>query len=109
MKIFATLVVACTLIACTPPAEQAVSEATHNAVEVTAPVGPITSLGVVTAIDKNSVTLDHEPIDAIGWSAMTMSFSADSALLSNIAVGDKVSFELESVANPRTITKISRQ
>ena len=109
MKTLATLFATCALMACAPPAEQAVSESSDNTVEVTAPIGPITSLGVVTAIDENSVTLDHQPIDAIGWSAMTMRFAADPALLSGIAVGDKVAFELQSVANPRTIIKLSKQ
>jgi Cu(I)/Ag(I) efflux system periplasmic protein CusF len=102
MKVIAALFVACVLMACSPPAEK-------TPAEVTASVGPIISKGVVTALDQGSVTLDHQPINAIGWSAMAMRFSADPALLSGIAVGDTVSFELESAENPRTIMKISKQ
>jgi Cu/Ag efflux protein CusF len=109
MKIFAAFFTACALMGCSPPAEKAPAEVMDNMAEATAPVGPITSRGVVTAIDESSVTLDHQPIDAIGWSAMTMRFSADPGLLSGIAVGDMVVFELASAENPRTITKISKQ
>jgi Cu(I)/Ag(I) efflux system periplasmic protein CusF len=108
VKVFAGLFAVCALMACSPPAEIGPVEAVSDTAEVTAPIGPITSQGVVTAIDELSVTLDHQSIDAIGWNAMTMRFSADPALLSGIAVGDIVSFELESAANPRTITKISK-
>jgi len=74
--------------------------------------GPIRSIGVVTAIDAaaGTVTLDHEPIEAIGWDAMTMRFTArDATLLEGVAAGDRVSFELESAENPRTLVALEKQ
>ncbi|KAK0348055.1 hypothetical protein LTR94_038732, partial [Friedmanniomyces endolithicus] len=50
--------------------------------------------GKVTAVDAGSVTIAHEAIPAIKWPAMTMTFKADPKLLSGIAAGDKVAFDL---------------
>lgn len=53
--------------------------------------------GVVTSIDApaQKITIAHQPIAALGWPAMTMSFTADSAaLLKTAKIGDHVSFSL---------------
>lgn len=52
--------------------------------------------GTVTSIEKaaGKVTLDHSAIPEANWPAMTMGFEAAPELLENIAVGDKVEFEM---------------
>ena len=76
------------------------------------PAGPITSTGKITALDAGAgtVTLDHQAIPAIGWDAMSMTFTAaDSTLLKDLKVGDTVSFELKSATEKTIITKIQKQ
>ena len=56
------------------------------------------------------ITLRHEPIPAIHWSAMTMEFHAENpAILQGIAVGDRVAFELKSATEPNTVTMVQKQ
>jgi len=74
--------------------------------------GPIRSVGTVTAIDAaaGSITLDHEPIEAIRWPSMTMKFKAERPdMLKDVAVGDRVAFELKSAAEPQTVTMVEKQ
>src|SRR5690348_18370010 len=55
----------------------------------------VQGVGVVKAVDtaKNTITLQHEAIAAIGWPAMTMPFKvASPELLKHVKVGDKVQF-----------------
>lgn len=102
--------------ACSPPAAQdaAKSDTDMNMTGSAAPAlaGPIGGVGTVTAIDvaAGTVSLDHEPIAAISWPAMSMQFTAeDPTELQGIAVGDRVSFELRSANETSVITEISKQ
>lgn len=59
---------------------------------------PITGKGVVKKVDpaKKTVNLNHEPIPAIGWPAMTMDFAVALTVdLSKIQPGQQVEFGLE--------------
>ena len=70
----------------------------------------VQGVGVVKAVDtaKNTITLQHEAIAAIGWPAMTMSFEADPpALLQKVKVGDKVQFTLHPAGMASTVTSIT--
>ena len=65
----------------------------------TAPPAPIVAHGTgrVTAIDvaASTVTIEHGPIPEANWPAMVMAFGTSSpAVLNGIAVGDRVSFDL---------------
>ncbi len=94
---------------CSPPAPQADMPATT---ETAAATGPIRGAGVVKAVDAStgSITLDHEPIEAIKWGAMTMEFKAtDPAILQGVVVGDHVAFELKSKTDPQTVTMVQKQ
>lgn len=103
-------VAACSQPAPTPEATEA--PMSDMATAAPAATGPITGIGVVTAVDAaaGTVSLDHEPINAIQWPAMTMQFRAeDPAILSNIAVGDHVNFTLKSATESSMITAIQEQ
>lgn len=67
--------------------------------------------GTVTAVDAaaGTVTLDHQPIPAIGWPAMTMTFKAPPELLTGIGAGDRVTFDLAVENNTGRITALARQ
>ncbi len=70
---------------------------------------PITGKGVVVSENKpaGNVTLKHQAITAIGWSAMTMSFKVkDKMLLDHVKKGDKVQFTLEQQGKDYIITSI---
>ena len=65
--------------------------------------------GVVKKIDaaKGAVTLDHEPIKSVGWSAMTMTFIVkDKKMLENVKSGQKVQFEFVQEGKENVITSI---
>lgn len=57
----------------------------------------VTGTGVVKKLDAKAgtVTIDHGPIKALNWGAMTMPFKlSDASLLSGLKVGSKVTFQL---------------
>jgi Cu(I)/Ag(I) efflux system periplasmic protein CusF len=68
-------------------------------------------VGVVEAVDqaKGIVTLRHEPIASLGWSAMTMDFAVeDKALFSKLAVGKKVQFQFVKQHNHYVVTGVGK-
>lgn len=102
--------------ACSPPASEAAKSGMDTTSVAGAPANAaaraITGAGVVTAIDvgAGTVSLDHEPIAAINWPAMSMQFTVeDPALLHGIGVGDHVSFVLKSETETSVITALRRQ
>jgi Cu(I)/Ag(I) efflux system protein CusF len=77
-----------------------------------AATAPIRATGTVAAVNaaQGTITLNHEPIPAIQWSAMTMEFKAeDPRILQGVAVGDRVAFELKSVSETNTVTMVQKQ
>jgi Cu(I)/Ag(I) efflux system periplasmic protein CusF len=103
--------------ACTPPAAPVPEQSSAEMTDMAAPEAPAAdahpaSTGDITAIDAaaGTVTVNHGPIEAVGWPAMTMSFHAeDPAILAGLQVGDHVSFELKSAAEPGVVTAIAKQ
>ncbi|TCK18336.1 Cu(I)/Ag(I) efflux system membrane fusion protein [Thiogranum longum] len=68
-----------------------------NPVEGTAIDAPVMGMGVVNEIfaGERRVNISHEPIEALGWPAMTMDFNLDeNASLEGITPGAKVHFML---------------
>jgi Cu(I)/Ag(I) efflux system protein CusF len=50
--------------------------------------------GVVVDVSGLTLVITHAPIPALGWPAMTMRFTAESAeLLEGVKAGDKISFD----------------
>lgn len=101
--------------ACSPPAQQepAKTDAGMN-MEAPAPAaaGPITSTGTVTQVDATAgtITINHGPIEAVSWPAMTMQFTAENpTILQGIAVGDSVSFQLKSATETSIVTMVHKQ
>jgi Cu(I)/Ag(I) efflux system membrane fusion protein len=67
------------------------------------------SRGRVEKVTPNSVTLSHEPVPAIGWPAMTMTFQlADPALARGVKVGDRVAFAFDQPPAGPTVRRITR-
>jgi Cu(I)/Ag(I) efflux system protein CusF len=67
------------------------------------------AVGVVKALDaaKGTVTIAHEPVPALQWSAMTMPFTLSAELAKGVQVGQKVNFEFTAKGMNGTITKIA--
>jgi Cu(I)/Ag(I) efflux system protein CusF len=65
--------------------------------------------GTVKAVDlkAGTVTIQHGPISALKWPAMTMTFKASSpALLQGVSVGQVVAFKLMQMGGAVTLTAI---
>ena len=75
-----------------------------------APGGTYKSVGKIEAIDKEEVTLSHEPIPALKWPSMTMAFKAPAVgLPKDLKVGDTVDFEFRQGSDGRfEISAIAR-
>ena len=64
--------------------------------------------GRIEALTADSITLSHEPVPAIGWPAMTMTFKLGSPGLAKAAkVGDQVSFGFEQKPEGPIIRRLS--
>jgi membrane fusion protein, copper/silver efflux system len=69
----------------------------------------VTGSGIIQAIkaDENTVNLQHEPIEDLGWPAMTMNFTvAEGVDLSKLSVNETVMFQLEERDDKYLITSI---
>jgi Cu(I)/Ag(I) efflux system protein CusF len=117
MKIQNLLFTAALLSACSSPSNNANSAASATtaasappaATTVVAPVASAT--GVVKAIDPaaKTITLDHGPVAALQWPAMTMTFNTGDLDLGPIKPGDQVAFEFTVKGMDATLSKLDRQ
>ena len=66
-------------------------------------------VGVVQSVDTTSgrVTIAHEPIESLGWPAMTMGFAvARPELLTDVRAGERVEFTLRGRDMAAVVTSI---
>ena len=114
MKTIAILAAALALTACNKAAETPAKPAPSNdmaGMDMSAVVKTGSGSGKITELDKigGKITIDHGPIPAVGWPAMTMGFKVDPRLLADIAVGDQVDFTLSLKGSDGTVTAIAKQ
>lgn len=63
--------------------------------------------GVVTRVEKDKVTIKHEPVQSLNWPTMTMAFTVkDKAMLDKVAKDKKVEFEFVQQGQQFVITSI---
>ena len=65
--------------------------------------------GVIKAIDAGAgtLTIQHGPIPAVGWPAMTMAFKAEpSTMLKTVKVGEKIKFDIKVTGMEGAVTAI---
>jgi Cu(I)/Ag(I) efflux system protein CusF len=106
---FATATVALALTAC---AQQKASDSEANApaaTELAQSAETYSSTGKVTAIAGDQVTIDHGPIEGIGWPAMTMSFSAPPKMAAGVEVGSEVSFAFRQDGGTYVLTRFEKR
>lgn len=67
--------------------------------------------GTVTAVDDaaGTITIDHGPVPAVDWPAMTMAFDADEELRRQVTVGDEIAFDFGMSDSGNRITSIDRK
>lgn len=65
--------------------------------------------GTVESVDAaaGKITLAHDPVDALGWPAMTMGFKATSEQIASVHPGQSVRFEFTAEGMNATITHIA--
>ena len=75
------------------------------------PAAPVyETVGRIDAMDASSITLSHQPVAAIGWPAMTMTFRVTNpALLRGYAKGQRVRFGFDQPAEGPTLRRIARE
>lgn len=67
------------------------------------------SVGRIEQISPTSVTLSHQPVPAIGWPAMTMTFKlAAPALAQGLKAGDQVAFSFEQAQAGPTVRRMRK-
>jgi Cu(I)/Ag(I) efflux system protein CusF len=70
---------------------------------------PARGVGVIEAVNASAgtVTISHQPIESLGWPAMTMPFKvANPDLLKHVTVGEKVEFALDGKDMSASITSL---
>lgn len=67
--------------------------------------------GTITAIDPvaKTITIDHGPVAALEWPAMTMTFQAPGVDLSGFEQGDRISFEFSASGRAATVTALEHE
>lgn len=66
------------------------------------------TVGKIEQITANSVTLSHEPVPAIGWPAMTMTFQLpDAAIARGLKTGDRVRFGFDQPPAGPTVRRMA--
>ena len=69
----------------------------------------VEAVGRIERLDARSITLSHQPVPALQWPAMTMSFSlADPMLAGSLKVGDQVRFAFDQVGSAHTVRRIAK-
>ena len=65
--------------------------------------------GKVTDIDPGAgtVTIEHGPVESIGWPAMTMTFEADAQILEQVSVGEGIAFEFRTGTEGSVVTSVT--
>ena len=71
------------------------------------PGATYSTTGEITALANDWVTIDHQPVTALGWPAMTMTFKAqDSAMMSGLRTGAVVEFSFRQDGSDNVLTGI---
>ncbi|MDZ4308092.1 copper-binding protein [Allopontixanthobacter sp.] len=67
--------------------------------------------GTVAAIDADAgtITMEHGPVPAMEWPAMTMAFDASQPIRDQVSVGDTVTFEFETSDKGNRIISVSKR
>ena len=63
--------------------------------------------GVVTRVDKDKVSIRHDPVPSLNWPSMTMAFKVkDKALMDKMKKGEKVDFDFVQEGRDYVVTAV---
>jgi Cu(I)/Ag(I) efflux system membrane fusion protein len=66
--------------------------------------------GRIEKLDSGAITISHQPVPALGWPAMTMTFRVpDSKLIAGYKAGDSVAFAFSQPPQGPTLTSIAHE
>jgi Cu(I)/Ag(I) efflux system membrane fusion protein len=86
---------------------------TQSAAAPTQPMakaGAYATVGRIDKIDASGMTFSHQPVPALQWPAMTMTFRlANPDLARGYSVGDRVRFSFDQLPSGPTVKTISRE
>ena len=69
-----------------------------------------TTTGEITAVTGDSVTINHQPVPALRWPSMTMTFRApDGAMVTGLSIGNPVEFSFRQEGAQNVLTEIKRR
>lgn len=91
------------LLTLTAPAMSHAAAADHSSMVMA------NGTGVVKSVDlkANTVVIQHDPIPALKWPAMTMPFKGETPdVLKNVKAGQKVDFQVMQMGTATTVTSI---
>jgi len=72
--------------------------------------GGYETVGRIDRIEGGSITLSHQPVPALQWPAMTMTFRlADPALARGFKAGDRVRFRFDQAREGPTVRSLARE
>jgi Cu(I)/Ag(I) efflux system membrane fusion protein len=75
-----------------------------------AAAGVAETTGHIESIGPDGVTISHQPVPAVGWPAMTMTFRVEQpALLNGVKKGDSVRFAFDQPAAGPTLRRLSKE
>jgi membrane fusion protein, copper/silver efflux system len=67
------------------------------------------AMGTIESIGAGKLVISHEPVDSLGWPAMTMPFKLDrTELAKDVQVGDRVHFTFAKVGSDYVIQKLDQ-
>lgn len=80
------------------------------AVAPKAAAGLAETTGHIESIGADGLTISHQPVPAVGWPAMTMTFRVEQpALLEGVKKGDRVRFAFDQPAAGPTLRRLSKE
>lgn len=75
---------------------------------MTAPAGLYQTQGRVESLSSTGITLSHQPVPALGWPAMTMTFRVvDPRLVKGVKAGEQVRFGFDQPAQGPTLRTLT--
>lgn len=81
-----------------------------NAPAAGAQAGPYSTTGEVASVAGAAVTINHQPVEGLGWPAMSMTFQAqDPAMLQGLQAGSAVQFSFRQEGEQYVLTEIRPQ
>src|SRR3546814_499523 len=80
------------------------------AAQVTAKPATYETVGRIEKIEGNKITLSHQPVPALNWPAMTMTFHlANPAIARGFKTGDRVRFTFGQPPQGPTVRSMTRE